>query len=184
MRTTGVLIVPLPDPNDYDYMSAVLSEEGIALTRPLFTKTLNRKQVMDHFLKALPIPEPLKSKHKMVTMEAKAMQAIETDVGKIPSYTVFYRFPSDFQGSTQFFCDPERVAGTLIPYPIHVDTTGGPYGHRGGDTSNPITLADVYAVAYLFTEKQLTEDGDEKEPEAAPRNLNEDLVKRTQKMQL
>jgi hypothetical protein len=74
----------------------------------------------------------------------------------------------------QYFSDSNAAKGELRSVPIHKDVHGK-FGFRKGDMNvqQPITVAPIFTVTFLFVEKDFTKEGEE--ATSAPRDLMKDL---------
>jgi hypothetical protein len=176
MKTTCAFIHALSDPSDYGHLSAIIPDDGsgIQFTRPILSGSLNKSSVIDEIYKGLRVPSEMKASHKLAVNRATKESSREGAGGRVPTYTTFYRFPEDFRGSNQYFSDTNAAKGELRSVPIHKDIRGR-FGSRKGEMNvqEPIEVAPLFAVAFLFVEKDFTEEGEE--PTTAPRDLMKDL---------
>jgi hypothetical protein len=174
LKTTAIFIHPLADPLDYHYVSANLSEggSGISFTRPIFTMSFNTGGAVDEIYSGIhTAPNELKAAHKLTLNRAKKESARDGPKGRIPTYTTFYRFPEGFVGSHQYYSDGRASKGELCPIPIHKDVTGEFGWHVKGAQAEPITEATIFAVAFLFVEK------DDKDEEPSTTAATNDLAR-------
>jgi hypothetical protein len=178
MKTMSAFIHSLSDPSDYGHLSAIIPDDGtgIQFTRPVLSGSLNKASVIDEIYAGMRVPAELKAAHKLaVNRAAKESSRDGSNGGRIPTFTTFYRFPEDFRGSNQFFADSNAAKGELRSIPIHKDINGK-FGFRKGkmNVQEEIEVAPIFAVAFLFVEKDFTEMGEEPST-AAPRDLMKDL---------
>jgi hypothetical protein len=118
--------------------------------------------VIDEIFKGLKVPGEMKAAHKLAVNHAAKESSREGAQGRIPTYSTFYRFPDDFRGSNQYFTDGNAAKGELRSVPIHKDIFGQ-FGVRKGEMNvqEPIKVAPIFAIAFLFVEKDIIEEGEE-----------------------
>jgi hypothetical protein len=178
VRTTCLLLHPLNNPEDYAHTSACITDDGtgILLTRPILSASISSKDGLKKIYESLNVPSILMAKHKRAVHETNVQN------GRVGTYTTLYRFPSDFVASNQFFAESGAPTGSLKPCPVHHDVEGE-YGFRQlTDThKEPIKQVPIYAVAYLFVEK---EEESEEGPSIGTRDLNRDMARTFDRMKL
>jgi hypothetical protein len=176
MKTTCAFVHALSDPSDYGHLSALIPDDGtgIQFTRPILSGSLSKASVIDEIYKGMRVPSEIKAAHKLAVNRAGKESSREGIHGRIPIYTTFYRFPEDFRGSNQYFADGNAAKGELRSIPIHKDIFGK-FGVRKGEMNDneDIEIAPIFAVAFLFVEKDFADEGEE--PSSAPRDLMKDL---------
>jgi hypothetical protein len=172
LGTACVLFHPLNNPEDYAHTSACITEDGtgILLTRPILSFTLSKQEALAKIYENLKLPGTLDAKHRQVAFEVNGKTA------PVGTCTTLYRLPlpDGFVASNQYFSESGAPSRALKPIAIHHDVQGD-FGIRirPGNKQEPIKEVAIYAIAYLFVEKE--KESDEAPSVAAPRDINRDL---------
>jgi hypothetical protein len=172
LGTACVLFHPLNNPEDYAHTSACITEDGtgILLTRPILSFTLSKQEALAKIYENLKLPGTLDAKHK------KAAFDVNGKTSPVGTCTTLYHLPlpDGFVASNQYFAESGAPSRALKPIPVHHDVQGD-FGFRirPGNQKEPIKEVAIYAIAYLFVEKE--KESDEAPSVAAPRDINRDL---------